>query len=502
MRGGRSSGCRTCKQRRIKCDERQPICFQCEKSKRHCTGPDSPFRYQYASEEQHVQLLVALQTVSFDVNGDDKINHNPSPVPIRGVVQETSRTLHVIPYTQSEKLAASLIEALDRPCSFGARLQQMGPHFRYLPYRLGHSKALDASVSCLLQSYTLISKGQPRNHALELASYGNAIRSLRIELSSADPSKTTPETLCAALIMAQYEVFKPSPTFSYVSLAGGVSAMFQACGAKRIQSDFEQATFTAHYPGIILQCLLRGDDCFLSRPEWVDVMRRSEPIEGPLISNIWVSFTQLPGLLSRVRSLDYHSDDQYTSVLRDAYALRKGIVKNADEVTRKLSHPGVHTICPGVYKGALPAQSWTPASQKDYLTPNRAIKQSAFYHGAVILVNTVIQRVLQAENPSLAIQSRQSAEFILSTVDFALSNARPFGAMYMTFAGPMAYGVCRPDERSFLLAKMNELFGQYWNQTETSMMVVFEAVTGGAVFKHNSLRLASDSRSGSPNSPK
>ncbi|KAK4947554.1 hypothetical protein LTR10_013499 [Elasticomyces elasticus] len=437
------------------------------------------------------------------MDGDDKLNSDTPPEPIRGVVHETSRTLHVIPYTQSEKLAASLIEALEWPCSFGARLQQMGPHLGYVPYRLGHSKALDASISCLLQSYTLISRRQPRNDALELASYGNAIRSLRLELSSADPNETNSETLCAALIMAQYEVLKPSPTFSYVTLAGGVSAIIQACGAKRIQSDFEQAMFTAHYPGIIIQCLLHGYDCFLSEIEWMDVMRRSAPIDGPLVSNIWVSFVQLPGLLSRVRSLDSHSDTHYASVLRDAYALRKEIVKNADDVNRKLSHPGVHAICPAVYKGPLPAQPWTPVSQKDYITPNRAIKQPGFYHGAVILVNTVIQRILQAENPSLTIQSRQSVEYILSTMDFTLSNARPLGAMFMTFAGPMAYGICGPDERSFLLIKMNELFGQYWNQTETSMMIVFEAFTGGAVFKHSgTLGSAMKSRSGSPRSPK
>ena len=92
---------------------------------------------------------------------------------------------------------------------------------------------------------------------------------------------------------------------------------------------------------------------------------------------------------------------------------------------------------------------------------------------------------------------------ILSTVEFALSNASPFGAMYMTFAGPMAYGMCGPDERSFLLVRMNELFGHYWNQTKMSITVVFEAVTGGAVFKHSgTLGSASQLRTGPPRSRK
>lgn len=411
------------------------------------------------------------------------------------MVHETSRsTLHVIPYTRSEKLAAALNEALDWPCDFGARLQQMGPHFRYLPFRLGYSKALDNAVSCLLQSYTIVSRGQPRNEALELASYGKAIRSLRMELSSPEPSGITSETLCAALIMAQYEILKPGPVFSYISLAGGVSAIFKACGPARLQSEFEQAMFAAHYPAIISQCLLRGEDCFLGQQEWISAINRSAAVESMLVTEIWATLAQLPGLLIRVRSLQSHSDGNYASVLRDAYALRKEIVKHADNVNRKLSHPGVHAICPAVYKGPLPAQPWIPASRKEYIMQNRLVKQPGFYHGAVILVNTVIQRILGAENPSLAIQSGQSVEYIMSTLDFLSSKARPLGAMYMTFAGPMAYGVSGPAEREFLLVKTNDLFEQYWVQTDARMMAVFDAFTGGEVFRRGSLALASASR--------
>ncbi|KUJ23718.1 uncharacterized protein LY89DRAFT_603906 [Mollisia scopiformis] len=36
--GKPSQGCGTCRARRIKCDERKPTCFRCQKSKRECTG--------------------------------------------------------------------------------------------------------------------------------------------------------------------------------------------------------------------------------------------------------------------------------------------------------------------------------------------------------------------------------------------------------------------------------------------------------------------------------
>ncbi|KAI1995771.1 hypothetical protein LOZ53_001374 [Ophidiomyces ophidiicola] len=40
------TGCLTCRKRRIKCDERHPICRNCEKSKRECLGYDPVFRAQ------------------------------------------------------------------------------------------------------------------------------------------------------------------------------------------------------------------------------------------------------------------------------------------------------------------------------------------------------------------------------------------------------------------------------------------------------------------------
>ncbi|EFR03756.1 hypothetical protein MGYG_06755 [Nannizzia gypsea CBS 118893] len=40
------TGCLTCRKRRIKCDERHPVCRNCEKSKRDCLGYDPVFRSQ------------------------------------------------------------------------------------------------------------------------------------------------------------------------------------------------------------------------------------------------------------------------------------------------------------------------------------------------------------------------------------------------------------------------------------------------------------------------
>ncbi len=413
-----------------------------------------------------------------------------------------------VPLSQGARLAAALAAALDWPSEFGARLQQLGPHYRHLPCRLGHSKALDAAVNCVLTSYTLVSRGQQHRESVELASYGKAIKALREELSSVDqPTATTSETLCAALIIAQYELLKPGQTkFSYVTLAGGVSAIFQSGGPGRIQSDFEIAIFSSQYPTIITQALLRGQECFLSSPDWTAVMRRGDPSEDPIITDNWVTITQLPGLLRRLRSITTTtittitpttdnsqcvsqllcdtSSPLYPSILRDAYALRRDIVKHNDDITRRLSHPGVYHVCPAVYKGPIPPQPWTPSSKLESLTPKRIVKQSAMYHAWVITANVVLSRILMpVENAALTLQTAQSAQYIMSTLDFVSNETKPFGGMYMTYAGPLAYGVLekRPADRQLLLDKLNDLFRPFGLQFDHArMMTVFEAVTGGS----------------------
>ncbi|CAN8106482.1 unnamed protein product [Discula destructiva] len=50
--GKPSMGCTTCRERRIKCDETKPICKQCIKSRRHCSGYRSDFDILHRDETQ------------------------------------------------------------------------------------------------------------------------------------------------------------------------------------------------------------------------------------------------------------------------------------------------------------------------------------------------------------------------------------------------------------------------------------------------------------------
>jgi hypothetical protein len=62
--GHPSKGCRTCKMRRIKCDEMRPICRKCASSKRICLGydvPQSTTKQKAPSSTKDIQDAVLLQ---------------------------------------------------------------------------------------------------------------------------------------------------------------------------------------------------------------------------------------------------------------------------------------------------------------------------------------------------------------------------------------------------------------------------------------------------------
>ncbi|OAP64034.1 hypothetical protein AYL99_00006 [Fonsecaea erecta] len=394
-----------------------------------------------------------------------------------------------MPLTESEKLAVSLISALDGPAQFGQRLQHMGSHFRQLPVRLGRSRALDAAVSCFMYSFTAASGGLPRDQSLELARYCTAIATLRQEMSCSNLDgslSTSSETLCASLLLAQYEILKPGPTYSYIQLAGGVSAILKGSGPSRVtSSEFELAIFTTQYPTIITQSMLRGEECFLNDPQWMDAMRRSNGHESPIVSELWTALARVPDLFVQANALggvppSCGSSPLYAGILSQIYDIRSAIVAYSDAITRNLSTPGVFATFPAAYRGPHPVPEFHPQTDLESLQANCSIQQATFYYACVIYINAVLQNFLVAHNPALSPQTSQAATSILSTLEFS-ATTRPFGSFFMTFAGPLCYGVLSdPLDKEVLVQGMNTIFdevGISW--THFSLQEIFYALTRG-----------------------
>ena len=87
----------------------------------------------------------------------------------------------------------------------GYQLQLLGNFFSYLPSRVGHNPALDASLRCLLSIHQSLLSQKGNCFGEDLRSYNQAVSLIREDLCLFQP-RVPSETVCAALILLSCEV--------------------------------------------------------------------------------------------------------------------------------------------------------------------------------------------------------------------------------------------------------------------------------------------------------
>ncbi|KAK5696288.1 hypothetical protein LTR17_024339 [Elasticomyces elasticus] len=121
-----------------------------------------------------------------------------------------------------------------------ARLDMMpATHIlKHVPRRIGRNRALDAAVTCIMQTPSL-SDGTKASRL-----YSAALCSLRKSLD--DPAQLhAPETLAAASLLQMYEQYSDHPSRQWVYHARGVVKMLQAKGASHLNDEMEKAILEA-----------------------------------------------------------------------------------------------------------------------------------------------------------------------------------------------------------------------------------------------------------------
>ncbi|EFW21401.1 hypothetical protein D8B26_001607 [Coccidioides posadasii str. Silveira] len=126
------TGCLTCRKRRIKCDERHPICRNCEKSKRECLGYDPVFRsqpgpsaiqpapsqtsFQVSAPPQVPQSAPAPPVASHPVSGPP--SHSPSvPTPSPQVTSPATEQFNQSSNVNSAAAAAAAVRSPSVPAT-------------------------------------------------------------------------------------------------------------------------------------------------------------------------------------------------------------------------------------------------------------------------------------------------------------------------------------------------------------------------------------------------
>ncbi|KAK5709010.1 hypothetical protein LTR17_020156 [Elasticomyces elasticus] len=119
---------------------------------------------------------------------------------------------------------------------------------KHVPQRIGHSRALDDAVRCIMQGPST------RNNNMALRLYGNALNSLRESLDDELLSRA-PETLAAASLLQMYEQYVDTPGGTWSIHACGVVEMLQARGVENLTDDLEKAILETQAGNIFMSAL-------------------------------------------------------------------------------------------------------------------------------------------------------------------------------------------------------------------------------------------------------
>ncbi|MCJ1338537.1 hypothetical protein MMC09_003826 [Bachmanniomyces sp. S44760] len=287
----RSKGCRTCRQRRVKCDETHPECQRCRKLSLSCAGYDDVFFDEgpKAKARAHAKQLVVRR---------EKPQGSRSPSPNI----ETIMKLAELPPSgyQETVFFAYLLQNLFAGSPRADEVKRWVTDG--LPAN-GSPSMNPAAIKALATVYfgrkhhqdDLINQGAQH--------YSAALLNLSHDLQ--DPkSAYSQEVLDTSFILELYEIIVCTKRHSWLQHAGGIARLMEARGPWKHQKQPQLNIYEQHRMVIVVESLSARKKCFLEQEIWKTVPWALDPGSKSVTHYLIDSMCDLPGLLSDTISLE------------------------------------------------------------------------------------------------------------------------------------------------------------------------------------------------------
>ncbi|OAG09776.1 uncharacterized protein CC84DRAFT_1255741 [Paraphaeosphaeria sporulosa] len=478
----KSNRCGTCRDRKIKCDEVQPVCGPCHKGKRICKDPISKVKFarpkgispHVAREsESLIETLPRISIVRsiFTTEGSSfqTLRIGRRRRALRGVAKpDAYATLPLLrpPKLSSvESLQLAMLQSfkLDQP---GLRLSVMAGFMEDVPRMLGQSTAFDDSISCLVNCHGLTLRGQrPAGDIAQGHLYATALLSLQTALRDSVESYSD-LTLGAVTILGYVEVFGGGSRIPQsVQHAGGACKLIEVRGPSRPHSNFTKVLYMAQRGQSVVVSIMRNESCFFSEPEWKRISYDNlyDRESDFFIDELLREFTALPALLVNVRAF-YYSPDEIVSygIYLEALRLRESLVLVTDFVNQKLRNG--HDIAEG------PPTLGDTFLTKTYQFSSRELAHvCTFSWGVSIIINTIIARFLPANTTASVVRGLQeqclfARQRIFMSCKYS-QQFRPFGTQYLAAPLIIAYRGATVEEKTWIMHQLWQI-GELMTEVE------------------------------------
>ncbi|KAF2097297.1 hypothetical protein NA57DRAFT_57889 [Rhizodiscina lignyota] len=368
-----SKGCKTCRRRKVKCDERKPTCHRCEAASIKCEGYPG-LRLKWVDEGQSprefspVRLFLTVYLVPRLSRGRGAAS--PSPVPGRSTSQTglsmaavaaagttgITRELDLSPFCK-----AILTTYLTQRFFDGGHPGQPYPYQSWIANALSENDSNSAhiAVQCFAAIYHARRHGNDSGilaHAFAL--YDRAIRQLNEDISNPQ-TRFSHSNVSAAFALNLYEIWAYTGSVGWIQHAGGVGVMIERLGAAYFQEYPAHGTFLLSRIMILMRAYVLREPCFLETEEWTTVPWAKHPETKTDECLIIDLAARISGLQHERRQIDAIRDGNLGDVTEKLEALKVKFLKLTKatldwRMRWKMKHPNVMWEMPPLTYNGLP----------------------------------------------------------------------------------------------------------------------------------------------------
>ncbi|KAE8378020.1 hypothetical protein BDV26DRAFT_199045 [Aspergillus bertholletiae] len=284
---GRSKGCRTCRRRRVKCDETKPYCTRCTKGGFHCDGyvefvefqdETKRFPQHWPAAERYEQTRIVISSPRTVIPSRDEDNIFTTHLIHKIFNQRDAEAVH---------LAATISFHLNQPEARAATDKSLA-----LP-----------KTSLRALSTTYFGRVHNRPDLLHRGSrwYSDALKELQLQLYH--PQYALREDLLVVIIyLAIYESIAFTVPNAWLQHYKGLALLTAFRGPERHMHGVGFALYPTLRQTIAVGYIANRQRCFLEEPAWKTIPWAAKPGSKTLIDDLHDILCDAPGLLEGVDS--------------------------------------------------------------------------------------------------------------------------------------------------------------------------------------------------------
>ncbi|KAJ5735370.1 uncharacterized protein N7483_000495 [Penicillium malachiteum] len=315
----RSTGCRLCVNRRVKCDERTPGCARCETYGQPCPGYGE--RFKFITSKPYRTRRAQTKTEDRGARTSSLTSPRPSTSPNTSdssseTCLEVQRTVAIpAPLISGDvnviqSLGVFISDFTTSSNTSGNSNIALGSWFGFLPSIYGQNRALDAAI----KSFSAHHFGQNlQNQQMMLyaqSAYGEALHWLRKALMNPSESLSS-NVFCAVVLLCMYELFaNAEDPASWMTHAKGLGQLVKVRGPECYRNQLDISLLKSARGLIVMHSMFSGEDCFLADEEWHNMMRQQHQLTtdwpqgyNDCIEQFFAYFTHSPRIVHNLYDL-------------------------------------------------------------------------------------------------------------------------------------------------------------------------------------------------------